>query len=106
MTDEIESELTVDTPWGRLVTVKGLKNLLNGFTNDLDKINGSLRNIETRMAELESTLPSKNTISRVQALEGSFKSLEDEIQQFRENQTKLAAHMKKTLELFYSRLES
>lgn len=106
MTEEIESELTVDTPWGRLVTVKGLKHLFNGFTNDLDKINRSLRNIETRLAELESTLPSKNTISRIQALEGSFKSFEDEIQQFRENQTKFASHMKKTLELFYSRLES
>jgi hypothetical protein len=106
MTDEMESELTVDTPWGKLITVKGLKFLLDGFTNDLEKINGSLRNIETRLAELESTLPSKNTISRIQALEGSFKSLEDEIQQFRENQTNFASHMKKTLELFYSRLES
>ena len=106
MTDETESELTVDTPWGRLVTVKGLKILLNGFTNDLSNVDSSLRNIETRLAELESTLPSKNTISRVQALEGSFKSLEDEIHQFRENQTKFASHMKKTLELFYSRLES
>ncbi len=100
-----DEELLVDTPWGKLVTSKGLKYLLKGFQNDLQTINSSLEEIETRLEELESNISIVNANSRVQALEGSLKSLEDEIQEFRIKQTKFANHMKKTLELFYTRLD-
>ncbi|MFX0173615.1 MAG: hypothetical protein ACFE9L_17125 [Candidatus Hodarchaeota archaeon] len=98
-------ELVVDTPWGNLITAKGLEILLTGFNNDLDRLNKSLSRIDSRLDEIEAIKSNKNVNSRIQALEGSLKSLEDDIQEFRENQTRFAAHMKKTLELFYSRLE-
>ena len=100
-----ESELIVDTPWGKLVTLKGLKILLTGFTNDLDEINKTLINIETRLNDIESVSTTTNTNSKIQAIEGSLKSLEDDITQFRDNQSKFAQHMKQTLQLFYERLD-
>lgn len=100
-----ENELTVDTPWGKLITLNGLKILLTGFDNDLDKINRSLQNVEARLNEIESTGSFTNTNSRIQAIEGSLKSLEDEIGHFRENQSRFAQHMKQTLKLFYTRLD-
>lgn len=100
-------EFVVDTPWGKLVTAAGLEILLTGFQNDIDKLTNTLSRIEARLNEIESSLSShKNVNSRVQAFEGSLKSLEDEIQEFRDNQSRFAAHMKKTLELLYSRFET
>ena len=95
-----EEELVVDTPWGKLVTSKGLRLLLAGFENDLVRLGQSIRRMEDRIVEIESTQSNENVKSRIQAVEGSLKSLEDDIQQFRENQTAFAAHMKKTLKLF------
>ncbi|MFX0208702.1 MAG: hypothetical protein ACFFDT_22160 [Candidatus Hodarchaeota archaeon] len=100
-----DEELVVDTPWGKLITSRGLEYLLKGFENDLEKLGGSLARIETRITEFESTQSNDNVKSRIQAIEGSLKSLEDEIQKFKENQTAFAAHMKKTLQIFYSKLE-
>ena len=100
-----DEELVVDTPWGKLVTSRGLKYLLTGFQQDLERLGGSLARIETRITEIESTQSIDNVKSRIQAIEGSLKSLEDEIQTFRENQTAFAAHMKKTLQIFYSKLD-
>ncbi|MFW9902878.1 MAG: hypothetical protein ACFFFH_00980 [Candidatus Thorarchaeota archaeon] len=100
-----DEELVVDTPWGKLVTSKGLKYLLEGFENDLEKLRGSLARIEIRITEFESIQSNDNVKSRIQAIEGSLKSLEDEIQKFRKNQTAFAAHMKKTLQIFYSKLD-
>jgi hypothetical protein len=100
-----DEELVVDTPWGKLITSKGLKYLLEGFENDLERLRKSLARIETRITEFESTQSDDNVKSRIQAIEGSLKSLEDEIQNFRENQTAFAAHMKKTLQIFYSKLD-
>jgi len=100
-----DEELVVDTPWGKLVTSRGLKYLLTGFQQDLERLGKSLARIETRITEIESTQSTENVKSRIQAIEGSLKSLEDEIQKFRENQTAFAAHMKKTLQIFYSKLE-
>ena len=100
-----EKELVVDTPWGKLVTSKGLRILLKGFENDLERLRKSLTRIETRIAEIERTRSNKTVKSRIQAIEGSLKSLEDHIQQFRGNQTSFAVHMKKTLQLFYSKLD-
>lgn len=100
-----DEELVVDTPWGKLVTSRGLKYLLKGFENDLEKLGESLARFEAWITEFESTQSNDNVKSRIQAIEGSLKSLEDEIQKFRENQTAFAAHMKKTLQIFYSKLE-
>jgi hypothetical protein len=100
-----DEELVIDTPWGKLVTSKGLEYLLKGFENDLERLGKSLARIETRIAEIEGTQSNDNVKSRIQAIEGSLKSLEDEIQKFQENQTAFAAHMKKTLQIFYSKLE-
>ncbi|MFX1282185.1 MAG: hypothetical protein ACFFB5_00960 [Promethearchaeota archaeon] len=100
-----DEELVADTPWGKLITSKGLKILLTGFENDLEKLGKSLARIETRLAEIEGTHSDKNVKSRIQAIEGSLKSLEDDIQEFRTNQTAFAAHMKKTLQIFYSKLD-
>ena len=100
-----DEELVVDTPWGKLVTSKGLKILLTGFKNDIQKLEETLARIETRLGEIEGAQSNKNVKSRIQAIEGSLKSLEDNIQQFSENQTGFAAHMKKTLQLFYTRLD-
>ena len=100
-----DEELVVDTPWGKLVTSKGLKYLLTGFEQDLERLGKSLIRIETRIAEIEGAQSFDNVKSRLQAIEGSLKSLEDDIQKFRENQTAFAAHMKKTLQIFYSKLD-
>ena len=100
-----EEEYAVDTPWGNLVTAKGIKILLTGFSNDIEKIDLTLARIETRLAEIESIQSNKNVNSRMQAFEGTLKSLEDDIQEFRDNQTRFAAHMKKTLGLLYTRLD-
>ena len=100
-----DEELVVDTPWGNLITSKGLRILLTGFENDLERLGKSLYHIETRLSEIEGTHSNKNVKSRIQAIEGSLKSLEDGIKEFRDNQTAFAAHMKKTLQIFYSKLE-
>ncbi|UCG03063.1 MAG: hypothetical protein JSW11_03555 [Candidatus Heimdallarchaeota archaeon] len=100
-----DEELVVDTPWGKLVTSRGLKYLLTGFEQDLERLGKLLTRIETRITEIESSQSNENLKSRIQAIEGSLKSLEDEIQQFRENQTAFAGHMKKTLKIFYSKLD-
>ena len=50
-----EEELVVDTPWGKLVTSKGLRLLLAGFENDLVILGQSIRRMEDRIVEIEST---------------------------------------------------
>lgn len=100
-----EEELTVDTPWGKLITANGLKYLLTGFENDLNRLRTILARIETRLTDIENIHSDKNVKSRIQAIEGSLKSLEDDIQEFRQNQTRFASHIKKTLQIFYSKLD-
>ncbi|UCE13605.1 MAG: hypothetical protein JSV04_00155 [Candidatus Heimdallarchaeota archaeon] len=100
-----EEELIVDTPWGKLITAKGLKYLLTGFENDLTRLGTTIARIESRLTDIENAHSDKNVKSRIQAIEGSLKSLEDDIQDFRQNQTRFAAHMKKTLQIFYSKLD-
>lgn len=100
-----DEELVVDTPWGKLITAKGLQVLLTGFANDFDSLNKNLSSINTRLTELESILQTENPNSRMQAIEGTLKSLENEINKIRNSQTQFAKHIKKTFKLFYTRLD-
>ena len=101
-----DEELVVDTPWGKLITAKGLQVLLTGFANDFDNLNESLSNINTRLNELETILQTENPNSRMQAIEGTLKSLEIEIKKVRDSQSQFAKHMKKTFQLFLEKTRS
>jgi hypothetical protein len=98
-------EHVVETPWGKLVTAKGLEILLGSFTNDLNRLHSALTKIDQRINKLElSTSNSKSNISDP-LLDSIFASLEKQIQELKIEQSRFALHMKQTLELFYSKLE-
>ncbi len=98
-------EHVVDTPWGKLVTAKGLKILLNSFTNDLNRLHSSLAKIDQRLNKLELNVSDTKSNLPDPLLSSSFASIEKDIQDLKKEQSRFAVHMKQTLELFYKKLE-
>jgi predicted nuclease with TOPRIM domain len=101
----VDEEHVVETPWGKLVTAKGLNILLSSFTNDINRLHSAFTQLDKKLNELESTLNNSKTTTTDTLLNSSFASVEKEIQQLKIEQSRFAEHMKKTLELFYSKLE-
>ena len=102
MTDE---EHVVETPWGKLVTAKGLNVLLSSFTNDINRLHSAFTHLDTRLNDLEKSITGAKTSTTDALLNSTFAGVEKDIQQLKEEQSRFAEHMKKTLELFYTKLE-
>ena len=98
-------EHVVDTPWGKLVTAKGLNILLSSFSNDINRLHNAFTQLETKLDELENTFTSAKSNTTDALLNSTVVSVEKEIEQLKMEQSRFAEHMKKTLELFYSKLE-
>jgi hypothetical protein len=98
-------EHVVETPWGKLVTAKGLQILLNSFTNDINRLHTALAKIDDRLNKLELTVSLEKETTNDPLLVSSLASVEKEIQNLKHEQSRFALHMKQTLELFYSKLE-
>ena len=98
-------EHVVETPWGKLVTAKGLNILLSSFSNDINRLNNAFAQLETKLNELENSLSSAKSNTKDALLNSTVVSVEKEIEQLKMEQSRFAEHMKKTLELFYSKLE-
>ena len=98
-------EHVVDTPWGKLVTAKGLEILMSSFSNDINRLYSALTKLDERLNKLElSSSPSQG--ENIDPLIGSsLSSLEQKIMELKEEQSRFALHIKQTLELFYSKLE-
>ncbi|MHA1940583.1 MAG: hypothetical protein ACXACP_06305 [Candidatus Hodarchaeales archaeon] len=99
-------EHVVETPWGKLVTAKGLEILLSSFTNDLNRLHSSLAKIDQRINKLEMNVSDSKTNLSDPLLGSSFASIERDIQDLKKEQSRFAIHMKQTLELFYKKLET
>ena len=98
-------EHVVETPWGKLVTAKGLNILLNSFTNDINRLHTALAKLDDRLNKLELTISLEKETTNDPLLVSSLASVEKEIQTLKNEQSRFALHMKQTLELFYSKLE-
>ena len=98
-------EHVVETPWGKLVTAKGLKILLNSFTNDINRLHTALAKLDDRLNKLELTISLEKETTNDPLLVSNLASVEKEIQNLKNEQSRFALHMKQTLELFYSKLE-
>ena len=99
-------EHVVETPWGKLVTAKGLNILLSSFTNDINRLHNAFTQLDKRLNELENALTNSKTTSTIETLlSTTVVNVEKEIQQLKLEQSRFAEHMKKTLELFYSKLD-
>ena len=98
-------EHVIETPWGKLVTAKGLKILLNSFSNDINRLHTALAKLDDRMNKLELTISLEKETTNDPLLVSSLASVEKEIQSLKNEQSRFALHMKQTLELFYSKLE-
>ena len=98
-------EHVVETPWGKLVTAKGLNILLNSFTNDINRLHTALAKLDDRLNKLELTISLEKETTNDPLLVSSLASVEEEIQTLKNEQSRFALHMKQTLELFYSKLE-
>ena len=98
-------EHVVETPWGKLVTAKGLDILLSSFTNDVNRLHSAFTQLDARLNELEKSLTDAKTSTTDSLLDSTFVDVEKDIQQLKDEQSRFAEHMKKTLELFYSKLE-
>lgn len=101
----VNDEHVVETPWGKLVTAKGLDILLSSFTNDVNRLHSAFTQLDKRLNELENALTNSKTTTTDTLLNSTVVSVENEIQQLKVEQSRFAEHMKKTLELFYSKLE-
>ena len=100
-----KNDHVVETPWGKLVTAKGLNILLSSFTNDINRLHSAFTQLDKRLNELENALTNAKTNTTDALLNSTVVSVEKEIQQLKMEQSRFAEHMKKTLELFYSKLE-
>ncbi len=98
-------EHVVETPWGKLVTAKGLNVLLSSFTNDINRLHSAFTQLDMRLNELEKSLSDAKNSTTDALLNSTFAGVEKDIQQLKEEQSRFAEHMKKTLVLFYSKLE-
>ena len=98
-------EHVVDTPWGKLVTAKGLDILLSSFTNDVNRLHSAFTQLDKRLNELENAITNSKTTTTDTFLNSTVVNVEKEIQELKMEQSRFAEHMKKTLELFYSKLE-
>jgi uncharacterized phage infection (PIP) family protein YhgE len=101
----VKEEHVVETPWGKLVTAKGLNVLLSSFTNDINRLQSAFTQLEGRLNELEKSLTGTKTSTTDALLNSSFAGVEKDIQQLKMEQSRFAEHIKKTLELFYTKLE-
>ena len=99
-------EHVVETPWGKLVTAKGLEILLGSFTNDLNRLHSALAKIDQRINKLELSISDSKSNLSDPLLGSSFASIENQIQELKTEQSRFALHMKQTLELFYTKLEA
>ena len=98
-------EHVVDTPWGKLVTAKGLEILMSSFSNDINRLHSTLTRLDERLNKLEMTLSSSQPINIDPMIGSSLSALEEKIKELKEEQSRFALHLKQTLELFYSKLE-
>ena len=98
-------EHVVETPWDKLVTAKGLNILLNSFTNDINRLHTALAKIDDRLNKLELTISIEKESTNDPLLASSLASVEKEIHNIKNEQSRFALHMKQTLELFYSKLD-
>ncbi|MCK4849037.1 MAG: hypothetical protein KAT16_08440, partial [Candidatus Heimdallarchaeota archaeon] len=69
MTDE---EHVVETPWGKLVTAKGLNVLLSSFTNDINRLHSAFTQLDTRLNDLEKSITGAKTNTTDALLNSSF----------------------------------
>jgi len=99
-------EHVVETPWGKLVTAKGLNVLMSSFTNDINRLQGAFTQLDTRLNELEKSLADTKTSTTDALLSSTLAGVEKDIQQLKTEQSRFAEHMKKTLELFFTKLEN
>ncbi|PWI48953.1 hypothetical protein CEE45_04275 [Candidatus Heimdallarchaeota archaeon B3_Heim] len=98
-------EHVVDTPWGKLVTAKGLEILMSSFSNDINRLYSAITKLDERLNKLEMSISSSQGESIDPLIGSSLSSLEQKIEELKEEQSRFALHMKQTLELFYSKLE-
>ena len=99
-------EHVIETPWGKLVTAKGLNVLMNSFTNDINRLQGAFTQLDTRLNELEKSITDTKTSTTDALLNSTLAGVEKDIQQLKTEQSRFAEHMKKTLELFFTKLEN
>ena len=100
-----EEEHVVETPWGKLVTAKGLNILLSSFSNDINRLHSAFTQLDSRLNELETSLSSAKTSTTDALLNSTIAGVEKDIQELKKEQSRFAEHMKKTLELFYTKLD-
>ncbi len=98
-------EHVVDTPWGKLVTAKGLEILMSSFSNDINRLYSAISKLDERLNKIELSIPSSQQGNIDPLIGSSLSALEEKIKELREEQSRFALHMKQTLELFYSKLE-
>ena len=53
-------EHVVDTPWGKLVTAKGLEILMSSFSNDINRLYSAVTKLDERLNKLELSNPSSH----------------------------------------------
>jgi hypothetical protein len=100
-----DNEHVVETPWGKLVTAKGLNVLLQSFMNDINRLHSNLAKIDERINKLEMSISSVNSSVDDPLLASSLTSIENDLENLKKEQSRFAMHMKQTLELFYSKLD-
>ena len=98
-------EHVVDTPWGKLVTAKGLKILMSSFSNDINRLYSTVTKLDERINKLELSISSSQEGNIDPLIGSSLAALEQKIKELKEEQSRFALHIKQTLELFYSKLE-
>ena len=98
-------EHVIETPWGKLVTAKGLNILLSSFTNDINQLHSVLAKLDDRLNKLEMSISTHKEEVNDPFLVSSLASIEKEIENLKKEQSRFAIHIKQTLELFYSKLE-
>ncbi len=98
-------EHVIETPWGKLVTAKGLNILLSSFTNDINRLHSTLAKLDDRLNKLEMSISTHKEEANDPFLVSSLASIEKEIENLKKEQSRFAIHIKQTLELFYSKLE-
>ena len=106
MTDPFDEEnITVETPWGRMITATGFRKVFEAFDEDLGRIHQYIEGISDRLDLIERSLAIETQIARINEIGRSVEDLKKELAEEKEKFEHFQNTVKKTFGLVLGELK-
>lgn len=106
MTDPFDEEnITVETPWGRMITATGFRKVFEAFDEDLGRFHQFVEGISDRLDLIERSLASETQSAHVNEIGRSVKDLKEELKDQKEKFQHFQDTVKRTFSLVLGELK-